>query len=63
MKAVLIWAAWVLAVGALGYMSGMTSFAGWAILAVVALAPPVLLKWLWSAPAPTMSETIRKVLR
>jgi hypothetical protein len=55
--------AWVLAVGAFGYMSGTSSFAGWMILAVVSLAPPVLMVRLWSAPPLTMSETIRNVLR
>jgi hypothetical protein len=55
--------AWALAVGALGYMSGAASFAAWTLLAVIALAPPVLMGRLWSAPPQTMSETIRKVLR
>jgi hypothetical protein len=55
--------AWVLAVGAFGHMSGAASFAGWTLLAVVSLAPPVLMGRLWSAPPLTMSETIRKVLR
>jgi hypothetical protein len=54
--------AWVLAVCAFGYMSG-ASFAGWTLLAVVSLLPVVLMVRLWSAPAPTMSETIQKVLR
>jgi hypothetical protein len=56
-------AAWVVAVGALGYMSGTTSFAGWTLLAVVSLVPPALMVRLWSAPSPSMSETIRAVLR
>jgi hypothetical protein len=56
-------AAWVVAVGALGYMSGTTSFAGWTLLAVVSLVPPALMVRLWRAPSPSMSETIRKVLR
>jgi hypothetical protein len=30
---------------------------------MVSLAPPVLMMRLWSAPPPTMSETIRNVLR
>ena len=62
MKAALM-GAWVLAVGAFGYMSGPTSFAGWAVLALVLLAPPVLMVRLWRAPPPTMSESIREVLR
>lgn len=55
--------AWILAVGAFGYLSGTGSFAGWTLLAVVSLAPPVLMVRLWSAPPPTMSETIQNVLR
>jgi hypothetical protein len=55
--------AWVLAVGAFGYMSGAASFAGWTLLAVVSVAPVILMARLWSAPAPTMSETIWKVVR
>ena len=40
-KAALI-GAWVLAIGAFGYMPGTASFAGWTLLAVVSLAPPAL---------------------
>jgi hypothetical protein len=54
---------WILAVGAFGYASGTTSFATWTLLVLVSLAPPVVMGRLWSAPAPTMSETIRKALR
>jgi hypothetical protein len=56
-------AAWVVAVGALGYMTGPTSFAGWTLLAVVSLVPPVLMVRLWSPPSPSMSEAIREVIR
>ena len=55
-------AAWVVAFGALGYMTG-TSFAGWTLLAVVSLVPPVLMVRLWSPPALSMSEAIREVIR
>ena len=54
---------WVLVVLAFGYMSGTSSFAGWTLLAMVSLAPPVLMVRLLSTPSPTMSETIRNVLR
>ena len=56
-------AAWVFAVGALGYMSGTTSFTGWTLLAVVSLVPPVLMVRLWNGPSQSMSETIREGLR
>jgi len=55
--------AWVLAVGVFGYMSGAESFAMWTLLAMVSLAPLLLMLRFWSAPPPTMSETIRKALR
>ena len=54
---------WILAVGAVGYISGTTSFAAWAALAVLSLAPPAVMARLWSRPAPSMSESIRDVLR
>jgi hypothetical protein len=60
---VALMAAWVVAVGALGYMTGPTSFAGWTLLAVVSLVPPVLMVRLWSPPSPSMSEAIREVIR
>jgi hypothetical protein len=56
-------AAWVLAVGAFGYMSGAATLAWWTLLAVVSLVPPVIIMRLWNVPTPTMSETIRKELR
>jgi hypothetical protein len=56
-------AAWVVAVVVLGYLSGTTSFAGWTLLAVVSLVAPVLMGRFWGAPSPSMSETIREVLR
>ena len=54
---------WVLAVLAFGHMSGTGSIAGWTLLAMVSLAPPVLMVRLWSTPSPTTSEAIRNVLR
>jgi hypothetical protein len=54
---------WILAIGALGYVSGVTSFAAWAAVAVLSLAPPVVMARLWSAPEPSMSESIRNELR
>ena len=62
MKAAVI-AAWILAVGTLGFGFGVTSFAGWTALAVLSLVPPAVMLRLWGAPSPSMSETIRDVLR
>ena len=56
-------AAWVLSVGTLGLAFGITSSAGWAGLAVISAVPPAVMLRLWHAPAPSMSETIRDVLR
>jgi hypothetical protein len=56
-------AAWVLAVGTLGLAFGITSIAGWAGLAVMSVVPPAVMLRLWHAPVPSMSETIRDVLR
>src|SRR3954453_11299783 len=56
-------AAWVVAVGALGYASGTTSFPGWAVVAVLSLVPPAAMVRLWRGPSPSMSESIREVLR
>jgi hypothetical protein len=61
-KAALL-AAWILSVGALGYASGTTSFAGWTLVAVLLVVPPAFMVRLWSALSPTMSETIRQELR
>jgi hypothetical protein len=60
-KAALI-AVWILAVGTLGARFGVTSFAVWAVLAVLSVVPPALMWRLWSVPSPTMSESIRDVL-
>ena len=54
---------WILAVGVLAYISAPTSLAGWAVLAVVAVTPPVVMMRLWRVPSQSMSESIREVLR
>ena len=54
---------WIVAVGALGYISGATSLVAWAALTVLSLAPPAVMARLWSAPASSMSESIQNVLR
>jgi len=61
-KAALI-AVWILAVVVVGYVLGATSFVGWAVLAAMALTPPVVMMRLWGAPSPSMSESIREALR
>jgi hypothetical protein len=54
---------WMLFIGALGYAAGITSLVGWTALLAVALTPAVIMTRFWGAPARTMSETVRDVLR
>jgi hypothetical protein len=56
-------AGWILAVGVLAYISGITSLAGWTILAAVAVIPPAVVMRLWRVPSQSMSESIQDVLR
>ena len=58
-----VMAGWVLTVGTVGLAIGITSAAGWAGLVVIAAVPPAIMLRLWHAPVPSMSETIRDVLR
>ena len=55
--------AWILGVGALGFGLGVTSLVGWFVLVVLGLGPPLVMRGLWRTPSPTMSESIRNVLR
>ena len=54
---------WILTVGVLGYVFGATSLVGWTVFAAIALTPPIVMMRLWNTPAPSMSESIRDVLR
>lgn len=54
---------WIAVVGLLGYLSGVTSAAGWTVLTAVAATPPIIMMRLWRAPTQTVSESIRDVLR
>ncbi len=55
--------AWILAVGVLSYIANPASLTGWTTLAVVSVIPPIIMMKLWRVPAPSMSESIRDVLR
>ena len=61
LKAAVI-AAWVLAVGVLGFAFGATSMAAWAGLAAIAVVLPAVMLRLWHAPVPSMSESIHDVI-
>jgi hypothetical protein len=54
---------WVLAVGAAGLALHVASLSGWAVVAALAVFPPLAMMWWWHAPRETMSESIREVLR
>ena len=56
-------AVWVLAMCAGGFVVGVTSGAGWTILAALAVLPALALLRLWTDPPPTMSDSIQKALR
>jgi hypothetical protein len=54
---------WVSAVGAAGISGNVDSLSGWAVLAGVAVLPPIVMIWLWNHPGQTMSESINKARR
>jgi hypothetical protein len=61
-KAALV-ALWVVTVGFVGYVVGITSIAGWTMLGAVALAAPVITMRLWGVPAQSRSKRIPEVVR
>lgn len=62
MKA-LVGAVWVTVVCLAGIAFGVRSLSGWAMLAVVAVLPALVVVMRWKSPPPTMSESIREVLK
>ena len=56
-------AAWLSAVCAAGIVGNLRSLSGWAVLAGVAVLPPLVTMWRWGPPRHTMSETIQEALR
>lgn len=54
---------WALGVGAIAVSLNVDSAAGWMLLAAVGLVPPLLLLRMWRQPAPSMSQSIRDVLK
>jgi hypothetical protein len=51
---------WMLAMIAVGRWADVTTLAGWTLLAVGGIVPPVLLLKFWRPPTPTLSESIHK---
>jgi len=54
---------WVLAVVLAGLLGNLTSTSNWIVPAVVSAIPPIILWQLWNSPVPSMSDSIRRVLR
>ena len=54
---------WVLGLGAIGLSVDVNSVSGWMLLIGLGVLPPVTFLRMWQQPAPTMSESIRGVLR
>jgi hypothetical protein len=52
--------AWVAAVLIAGLVGNLSSLSGWAVLAGVAVLPPIVLLWRLNAPRQTMSESIQE---
>lgn len=59
----LTFAAWLLALCAVGLAAEMTSVLGWTVLAGLAVLPPLVMLRLWSGPPESMSESIREARR
>ena len=55
--------AWIVLVVFLGYAAAVTSVTTWAMLAVVACAPPLVVRHFWHVPAESTSESIRDAIR
>lgn len=54
---------WVSAVCAAGIAGSVRSLSGWAVLAGIAIFPPLVTMWRWNNPRQTTSESIREALR
>jgi cyanate permease len=54
---------WVSAVLIAGLLGNLNSLSSWAVLAGVALLPPIVMMWRWNAPRQTMSESIQEARR
>jgi hypothetical protein len=48
---------------AVGFAAGVTSAAGWTILAGLALMPPVFVLQVWGDPPQTLSQSIHEARR
>jgi hypothetical protein len=54
---------WVFGLGAMGLSVDVNSVSGWMLLIGLGMLPPMTFLRMWRQPPPTMSESIRAVLR
>lgn len=59
----LVVASYVLIVGGLSAMSGVTSAFAWLVLAALTVGPPVVFLTFWKDPSRSMSESIQAARR
>ena len=60
---IMIVSGWVLAMAAIGIVSGTASATSWTVLALATVIPPVALWQFWNPSSQSMSESIQKILR
>ena len=54
---------WISAVLIAGLAGSLNSLSSWAILAGVALLPPIITMWRWNTPAQAVSESMHEARR
>jgi hypothetical protein len=54
---------WLLGLGAIALSINMSAAGGWTLFLGLGLLPALILLKMWHQPTPTMSESIRDVLR
>ena len=55
--------AWMLAWSVIALSVDVNTASGWIVLVASGVLPPLMLLRLWQTPTPTMSESIRHVLK
>jgi hypothetical protein len=59
----IVTAVWVSAVCTAGIAGNLRSLTDWAVVAGLAVLPPLVMMWRWNDLRPTMSESIQEALR
>ena len=55
----IVFVAWAITVVLAAIAVDVTSVTNWAVVACMALIPPMVVRHFWQVPEPTMSESIR----